>query len=72
MKSLSLPIMFLGPASYNVAPCELMFAQIKSVLLNPQYLPTGKQGIKNIVNFILSRIDSIPPSTRILPWHHCL
>ena len=35
MKSLSLPIMFLGPASYNVAPCELMFAQIKSVLLNP-------------------------------------
>ena len=34
MNSLNLPIMFLGPASYNDAPCELMFAQIKSVLRN--------------------------------------
>ena len=26
MKQLNIPLMFLGPASYNVAPCELMFS----------------------------------------------
>ena len=42
MKQLQLPVMFLGPASYNVAPCELMFAHLKAVHLNPEGLPSGK------------------------------
>ena len=42
MKSLQLPVMFFGPASYNVAPVELMFGLIKAVQLNPDGLSTGK------------------------------
>ena len=42
MKSLQLPVMFFGPASYNVVPVELMFGLIKAVQLNPDGLSTGK------------------------------
>jgi len=42
-ESLRIPIMFSGPHSYDAAPCELYFAQFKSVDLNPDRLPMGKQ-----------------------------
>ena len=34
-KELRLPIMFLGPYQYNMAPIELIFSNIKARDLNP-------------------------------------
>ena len=34
-----IPVMFLGPHSYNVAPCELYFAWFKKAEINPRKLP---------------------------------
>ena len=42
-ESLRIPLMFSGPHSYDIAPCELFFAQFKSVDLNPERLPMGKK-----------------------------
>lgn len=42
-KKLRLPICFLGPNSYNTAVCELVFAALKTVDLNPTRLPLGKK-----------------------------
>ena len=42
-ESLKLPIMFTGPHSYDASPCELFFAQFKSVDINPRHLPMGKK-----------------------------
>ena len=53
MKALQLPVMFFGPASYNVAPVELMFGLLKKVKLNPDGLATGKQGFSTMVDLIL-------------------
>ena len=36
MKSLQLPIMFLGPHSYSCAPCELLFASLKATHMNTE------------------------------------
>ena len=43
LSELKVPVMFFGPHSYNLAPCELFFAFVKSTHLNPTYLPTGKK-----------------------------
>ena len=40
---LQLPYMLLGPHSYNVAPCELVFAHFKKADVNPRHVPTGKK-----------------------------
>ena len=42
-ESLNIPILFTGPNSYDAAPCELLFAQFKSVDINPRHLPLGKK-----------------------------
>ena len=38
----NIPIMFTAPHSYDAAACELWFAALKSVDLNPNHLPLGK------------------------------
>ena len=38
-KELSIPVMFLGPYSYDAAPCELFYAWFKSDDINPRKLP---------------------------------
>ena len=43
LKALNVPLMFLGPHSYNVAPQELLFAAIKSTHMNLDMEPTGKR-----------------------------
>ena len=43
LKTQRIPTMFLGPYSYDVAPCELFFALFKQVELNPNNLPLGKK-----------------------------
>jgi len=40
---LDIPIAMSGPYSYDTAPCELLFAEFKSVNINPRELPTGKK-----------------------------
>ena len=42
-ESLNFPILFTGPHSYDASPCELFFAQFKSVDINPRHLPMGKR-----------------------------
>ena len=37
-EQLKIPVMFLGPHSYNVAPCELYFAWFKKDDINPRKL----------------------------------
>ena len=39
---LRLPLMLLGPHSYDAAPCETFFAHFKRVDINPRHVPTGK------------------------------
>ena len=41
-ETLNLPITFTGPHSYDGAPCELLFALIKSENLNPRHLKMSK------------------------------
>ena len=43
MKSLQLPIMFLGPHSFNCAACELLFAALKATNMNVERAPTGRR-----------------------------
>ena len=43
LQSLNLPILFLGPHSYDAAVCELFFSEFKSVDINPARLPLGKK-----------------------------
>ena len=43
MEELKIPLMFLGPYSYDDAPCELVFAKFKQSNINPGNLPTGKR-----------------------------
>ena len=43
LKKLNIKTMFLGPNSYSTAVVELVFAQLKTVDLNPHRLPLGKK-----------------------------
>ena len=40
---LKMPVIFTGPRSYDSCPCELLFAHLKAVDLNPEDKPTGKK-----------------------------
>ena len=42
LECLRVPIMMMGPYSYDIAPCELFFAAFKSADINPSKVPTGK------------------------------
>jgi len=39
---LQIPMLMLGPHSYNASPCELYFAAFKNVDINPRHLHTSK------------------------------
>lgn len=43
MSDLHIPLLFLGPYSYLLSPCELFFALFKSKELNPEGAPLGKK-----------------------------
>ena len=55
-RTLRVPLMVLGPHGYAVAPCELAFAAIKSLNLNPDQLATGKTNFANVVKLLLLRL----------------
>ena len=39
LEELDIPVMFLGPHSYDAAPCELFYAWFKRADINPRKLP---------------------------------
>jgi len=43
LEELKIPLMFLAPYSYDVAPCELVFAKFKQANINIDNLPVGKR-----------------------------
>jgi transposase len=42
LEQLRIPVMFLGPHSYNLAPAELFFAHFKQDDINPRKLKMSK------------------------------
>ena len=46
LQRLRVPIMMLGPYSYDVAPAELFFAAFKKADVNPNHIPLGKGHFK--------------------------
>ena len=43
LEALILPVMYSGPYSFNIAPCELLFSLLKRDVINPNDLPLGKR-----------------------------
>ena len=43
LNMLQMDVIFTGPRSYDACPCEMVFAHLKSLDLNPMNLPTGKK-----------------------------
>ena len=43
LERLKIPVMYLAPHSYNVAPCELYFAWFKKEDINPRKVPQSKR-----------------------------
>jgi len=43
MQQQRVPLMFLGPYSYHMAPAEMVFAALKVQRLNPDQAPLGKK-----------------------------
>jgi hypothetical protein len=43
LAKLGVPVIYTGPRSYDAAPCELFFSQLKNGDLNPLGFPTGKR-----------------------------
>jgi len=62
-KQLNLPVMFLGPHSYNVAPCELYFAWFKSIDINPRKVAQSKRYVIFLIYHILYRHFDNNPKT---------
>ena len=43
LEELQVPVMWTGPYSYDISPCELWFALYKMVNINPRKVKTGKR-----------------------------
>ena len=53
LERLRVPIMMMGPYSYDIAPCELFFAAFKNADINPSKVPTGKQFFLDVINLVV-------------------
>jgi hypothetical protein len=42
LKLQGIDVVYTGPYSWSMAPCELLFSRLKAVDLNPELLATGK------------------------------
>ena len=56
MKKLNLPVIILGPYSYDANPVELFFAAFKSDDVNPRKVATTKKHFENVVKLVIERI----------------
>lgn len=69
---LRVPIMMMGPYSYDAAACELFFAAFKQDDVNPNKVPLGKTHFGDLLKLVIKRCQEIPKQHLILNWHHCL
>ena len=60
LERLKVPIIMMGPYSYDAAPCELFFAAFKSADINPAKVPLGKQHFLEVVKLVVKRCLEIP------------
>ena len=72
LERLRVPIMMLGPYSYDAAPAELFFAAFKADDVNPNHIPLGKSHFSDVMKLVVNRCLKIPKAHLILNWHHCL
>jgi len=71
LERLRVSIMMMGPYSYDIAPCELFFAEFKKADINPDKVPAGKAHFLDVIKLVVKRCQSIPKVHLILNWHHC-
>ena len=71
LERLRVPIIMLGPYSYDAAPAELFFAAFKRADVNPSKVPLGKGHLLEILKLVVARCQQIPRHHLILNWHHC-
>ena len=55
LQRLRVPIMMLGPYSYDVAPAELFFAAFKAADINPNHIPLGKGHFAEVLELVVKR-----------------
>ena len=55
LERLDIPMMMMGPYSYDAAPCELFFAAFKADDVNPNKVPLGKGNFELIINLVVQR-----------------
>ena len=72
LQRLRVPIMMLGPYSYDAAPAELFFAAFKCADINPNKIPLGKSHFKEVLELVVKRCLEIPKQHLVLNWHSCL
>jgi len=72
LEKLKVPMMQLGPYSYDIAPAELLFARLKTSDLHPGEIAVGKKNFANVVNIVVESISKIPKAIVLMMWHHVL
>ena len=72
LQRLNVPIMMMGPYSYDAAPCELFFSAFKRDDVNPDKVPLGKGHFDKVLHLVVQRCLQIPKEHLIMNWHHCL
>ena len=72
LEGLQIPVMMLGPYSYEASVCELYFAAFKSGDINPDHFKTGKGNFQKIIDLAVAQCQKIPKHQLILNWHHCI
>ena len=72
LQRLRVPIMMMGPYSYDAAPAELFFAAFKKADVNPNKVSLGKSHFLDVLQLVVKRCLEIPKQHIILNCHHCL
>ena len=72
LERLRIPLMFLGPYSYDMAPAELLFAKLKTADLHPGEIAVGKKNFTNVVSVVTESVSKIPKAFIVMYWHHVL
>ncbi len=66
IQKLRIPVMILGPYSYDASPCELFFAHFKNSDINPRHVPTTKGHFDKVVQLVMEKIKLIPTHQLVL------
>ena len=72
LETLKVPLMMLGPYSYDMAPAELLIARLNSHDLNAGDIAVGKKNFSNVVSLVVESVSKIPKAFIVMMWHHVL